>query len=151
MTQRKSFAAMPCPIARSLEHVGEWWSMLILRDAFKGATRFEQFQDNLGIAPGILAKRLAALTASGLFERRRYSQHPPRDDDLLTARGRDFRPVLLAMLAWGNRHFPPDSTTMRIIDLGTGHAVDPVLVDPRTHAPVDGPGYAVLPCPIEGP
>ena len=96
MTQRKSFAAMPCPIARSLEHVGEWWSMLILRDAFKGATRFEQFQDNLGIAPGILAKRLAALTGSGLFERRRYSQHPPRDEYILAARGRDFRPVLLA-------------------------------------------------------
>lgn len=151
MTQRKSFAAMPCPIARGLEHVGEWWSMLILRDAFKGATRFEQFQDNLGIAPAILAKRLAALTASGLFERRRYSEHPPRDEYILTSRGRDFRPVLLAMLAWGNRHFPPEATTMRIIDLQTGDSVDPVLVDPRTHAPVDGPGYAVQPRPIQGP
>lgn len=150
MVQRKSFAGMACPIARGLEHVGEWWSMLILRDALKGATRFEQFQDNLGIAPGILTRRLAALTASGLLERRRYNAHPPRDEYVLTPRGRDFRPVLLAMLAWGNRHFPPEDTTMRIVDLATGIPVDPVLVDPRTSLPVDGPGYAVQPFSTQG-
>ncbi len=150
MVQRKSFAGMACPIARGLEHVGEWWSMLILRDALKGATRFEQFQENLGIAPGILTRRLAALTESGLLERQRYSVHPPRDEYVLTPRGRDFRPVLLAMLAWGNRHFPPEDTTMRIVDLATGAPVDPVLVDPRTLRPVDGPGYAVQPFSTRG-
>lgn len=150
MVQRKSFAGMPCPIARGLEHVGEWWSMLILRDALRGATRFEQFQDNLGIAPGILTRRLAALTESGLLERRRYNDHPPRDEYVLTPRGRDFRPVLLAMLAWGNRHFPPDDVTMHIVDLATGAPVDPVLTDPRTNLPVDGPGYAVQPFATRG-
>src|SRR3954451_14799407 len=103
--QRKSFGAMPCPIARSLERVGEWWSILILRDAFAGLTRFDEFQTNLGIAPGILTKRLNALVEPGLRERQHYSERPPRHEYRLTERGRDFQPVLLAMLAWGNRHF----------------------------------------------
>jgi len=124
--------------------------MLILRDALRGATRFEQFQESLGIAPGILAKRLAALVESGLLERRAYSARPPRDEYVLTARGRDFRPVLLAMLAWGNRHFPPVGQWTRIVSEATREAVDPVLVDPATGRPVDGPGYAVVSTPVGG-
>lgn len=103
--QRKSFADMKCPIALSLEHVGEWWSMLILRDAFGGTTRFDEFQRSLGIAPNMLARRLAALVEADLLERRRYSERPPRDDYVLTARGRDFKPVLAALVAFGNKHF----------------------------------------------
>src|SRR5579875_726707 len=87
--RRKSFGNMQCPIARSLERVGEWWSILILRDAFHGLTRFDQFEE-------------------GLLERRRYSERPPRDEYVLTEVGRDFRPVLWALLAWGNRHFAPE-------------------------------------------
>src|ERR1700723_3944608 len=101
--QRTSFGAMPCPIARSLERVGEWGSILILRDAFAGMTRFDEFQKSLGIAPNMLTRRLTALVEAGLLERHRYSEHPPRDEYRLTARGHDFRPVLLAMLAWGTR------------------------------------------------
>ena len=89
--QRKSFGNMQCPIARSLERVGEWWSILILRDAFLGLTRFDQFQESLEIAPNILARRLNTLVDSGLLERRRYSERPPRDEYNLTPRGRDFR------------------------------------------------------------
>ena len=103
--QRKSFADMTCPIARSLEHVGEWWSMLILRDAFAGVTRFDEFQTNLGIAPNMLARRLAALVEGGLLERHRYSERPPRDEYVLTERGRDFKPVLVALVAFGKKHF----------------------------------------------
>ena len=99
--QRKSFADMPCPIARSLERVGEWWSMLILRDAFGGTTRFDDFQQSLGIAPNMLTRRLAALVEAGLLERRRYSERPPRDEYVLTERGRDFQPVLVALVAFG--------------------------------------------------
>lgn len=76
--QRTSFSASSCPIARSLERVGEWWSILILREAFLGGTRFEQFQKNLDIAPNMLARRLRTLTASGLLERRRYQDRPAR-------------------------------------------------------------------------
>ena len=75
--QRKSFGAMPCPIARSLERVGEWWSILILRDAFAGMTRFEEFRESLGIAPNMLTRRLNALVEAGLLERQRYSERPP--------------------------------------------------------------------------
>ena len=106
--QRKSFGKMQCPIARSLERVGEWWSMLILRDALHGLTRFDEFQKSLGIAPNMLTRRLNALVEAGLLERRRYSERPPRDEYVLTERGRDFRPVLLSLLAWGNRHFAPE-------------------------------------------
>jgi DNA-binding HxlR family transcriptional regulator len=83
--QHKSFGSMACPIARSLERVGEWWSILILRDAFRGTTRFDQFQKSLGIAPNILTRRLNALVGSGLLERRRYSERPPRYEYLLTS------------------------------------------------------------------
>jgi DNA-binding HxlR family transcriptional regulator len=103
--QRKSFADMPCPIARSLERVGEWWSMLILRDAFAGVTRFDDFQQSLGIAPNMLARRLAALIDTGMLERRRYHEGPPRDEYVLTERGRDFHPVLVELVAFGRKHF----------------------------------------------
>jgi DNA-binding HxlR family transcriptional regulator len=139
--QRKSFGRMACPIARSLEHVGEWWSMLILRDALHGLTRFDEFQKSLGIAPNMLTRRLNALIEAGLLERHRYSEHPPRDEYRLTARGRDFRPVLVALLAWGNRHFAPEGTSVQLVDAGTGRAVDPILVDRVTGRPIDESGY----------
>jgi len=141
--QRKSFSDMQCPIARGLEHVGEWWSILILRDAFRGLTRFDEFSESLGIAPNMLTRRLAALVEAGLLQRQRYNERPPRDEYVLTRRGKDFRPVLLAMLAFGNKHFPPDDRTVRIVNSVTGQPVDPVLVDPATGLRVDGPGYQV--------
>ena len=144
-----SFSTMQCPIARGLEHVGEWWSILILRDAFRGLRRFDEFRDNLGIAPAMLTKRLAALVEAGLLTRERYNEHPPRDEYVLTARGRDFRPVLLAMMAFGNRHFPPDARMVRLINTETGEPVDPILVDPKTSRRVDGPGYATETIPLE--
>jgi DNA-binding HxlR family transcriptional regulator len=106
--QHSSFSAMQCPIALSLERVGEWWSIMILRDAFLGLTRFDQFRKSLGIAPNILSRRLRGLVNTGLLAKSRYSDHPPRDEYLLTELGRDFRPVLLALLAWGERHFVSD-------------------------------------------
>ena len=139
--QRKSFGSMTCPIARGLERVGEWWSILILRDAFAGLTRFDEFQKNLGIAPNMLTRRLNALVDAGLLERRRYSEHPPRDEYLLTERGRDFRPVLLAMLAWGNRHFTPEGASIQIVDARTGKVAEPILVDRATGRPIADPDY----------
>ncbi len=145
--QRKSFSTMQCPIARGLEHVGEWWSILILRDAFRGLNRFDAFSDSLGIAPNMLARRLNALVEAGLLERHRYTERPPRDEYRLTQRGRDFRPVMLAMLAFGNQHFPPDNYDVRLVNTATGAAVQPLLVDPATGHRVDGPGYAVVTTP----
>ena len=107
--RRKSFRRMACPIARSLERVGEWWSMLILRDALLGLTRFDQFQKSLEIAPNMLTRRLNALVDAGLLERRRYRERPPRDEYVLTQAGRDFRPVLAALFKWGKRYAPGEA------------------------------------------
>ena len=127
--RRKSFETLQCPIARSLERVGEWWSILILREAFLGATRFDQFQKNLDIAPNMLTRRLNALVASGLLERRQYSAKPPRYDYVLTTLGRDFRPVLWALLAFGNRNFAPEGKSVVLVDRETGAVAEPILVD----------------------
>jgi DNA-binding HxlR family transcriptional regulator len=145
--QHKSFDRMPCPIARSLERVGEWWSMLILRDALHGFTRFDQFQKSLGIAPNMLTRRLNALVEAGLLERRRYSERPPRDEYVPTARGRDFQPVLIALLAWGNKHFAPEGASVQLINTQTGAAVEPILVDRATGRPIQKPDYAFAPGP----
>jgi DNA-binding HxlR family transcriptional regulator len=148
--QRKSFGNMECPIARGLERVGEWWSILILRDALHGLTRFDQFQKSLDIAPNMLTRRLNALVEAGLLVRRRYSERPPRDEYLLTERGRDFRPVLLALLAWGNKHFAPDGASVLLADSKTGAIADPVLVDRASGRPVTEPDYALVPGPAAG-
>src|SRR6202789_3226714 len=133
--QHKGFDKMPCPVARSLERVGEWWSILILRDAFMGLTRFDQFQKSLGIAPNMLTRRLTTLVDSGLLERRLYSERPPRDEYVLTERGRDFRPVLLTLVAWGNRHFAPEGASVQLVDRRTGEIADPIVVDRVTGRP----------------
>src|SRR5271166_5535700 len=145
--QRKSFGNMECPIARSLERVGEWWSILILRDAFHGLTRFDQFQKSLDIAPNMLTRRLNVLVETGLLERRRYSERPPRDEYLLTERGRDFRSVLWALLAWGNRHFAPEGPSVVIVDKETGAIADPILVDRASLRPMTEAAFRSAPGP----
>jgi DNA-binding HxlR family transcriptional regulator len=75
--ERKSFAGMDCSVAQCLEIVGEWWTMLIVRDAFLGVTRFDVFQERLGISRNVLQQRLERLVQSGIFEREAYSEHPP--------------------------------------------------------------------------
>src|SRR5580693_7781379 len=145
--RRKSFETLECPIARSLERVGEWWSILILRDAFRGATRFEQFQNSLGIAPNMLTRRLSALVEAGILEKRRYSERPPRDEYVLTERGLDFRSVLWSLLAWGNRHFAPEGPSVVIVDAETGAQADPVLVDATSMRPLMAPAFRTAPGP----
>jgi DNA-binding HxlR family transcriptional regulator len=145
--QRKRFDEMICPIARSLERVGEWWSILILRDAFAGFSRFEQFQNSLGIAPNILSRRLTALVEAGMLERRPYSEHPPRYEYVLTARGRDFHPVLMALLAYGNRHFAPEGESIMLVDAATGARAEPILVDRLSGRPIVEPDFKVVPGP----
>jgi len=148
--QRTSFAEMECPIARGLERVGEWWSILVLRDAFRGLRRFEEFRASLGVAPNMLTRRLSALVSAGLLRRELYCEHPPRHEYRLTERGKDFRPVLLALLAWGNRHFFPEGERMVLLDAGTGAKLDPVLVDRHSGRPLEPGSYVVAPGPAAG-
>ena len=142
--QRTNLGNMQCPIARSLERVGEWWSILIMRDAFYGLTRFDEFQKSLAIAPNILTRRLHALVEAGLLERHLYSERPPRHEYLLTDRGRDFRPVVQSLLAWGNRHFAPEGMSVVITDTETGELAEPVMVDGRTGRSLSDPVFKTV-------
>ena len=124
-----------CPIARSLAFAGDAWSLLILRDAHAGLTRFDQFRKSLGIAPTILTRRLAALTQEGLLEKRRYSEHPPREEYLLTSAGQDFLPVLFIIGAWGRQH-RGGGKLVRFLDAATGTEIKAVAVDEVTGAKI---------------
>jgi hypothetical protein len=86
--------------------------------------------------PNILTRRLKALVEAGLLERRRYSERPPRDEYVLTQAGRDFRPVLWGLLAWGNKHFAPDGPSVVVVDSQTGEQAEPVLVDRKSGRPL---------------
>src|SRR6185436_10383217 len=81
------------------------------------------------------------------LERHRYSERPPRDEYVPTARGRDFRPVLIALLAWGNKHFAPEGASVQLVDTQTGATVDPIIVDAATGRPIQAPEYAFAPGP----
>lgn len=98
--RRKSFAEMSCPIARTLDVVGEWWTLLIIRDALVGARRFDEFRQS-GIADNILSARLDLLVREGILERRAYQLHPPRHEYLLTDKGYDLLPVVVSLGMWG--------------------------------------------------
>ncbi|MDY7560007.1 helix-turn-helix domain-containing protein [Pseudomonas sp. 10B1] len=141
--KRKSFESMHCPIARSLEHVGEWWNILILRDAYYGLSRFDEFQKSLGITPTTLSRRLDDLVEGGLFERRLYSEKPPRYDYVLTPRGRDFRPVLLTLMEWGNNHFSPEGKSIFLADESSGEPVNLALIDANTGKKINREEHAV--------
>src|SRR5215470_1432084 len=145
--RRTSFRKMHCPIARTLERVGEWWSMLILRDALHGYRRFEEFRESLGVAPNILTTRLAALVEAGFLEKRQYSAHPPRYEYVPTERGRDFRPVLLSLMAFGNKHFAPEGAMVEVVDTRTGKAADIGVFDRATGLPIAAPDYRMQPGP----
>lgn len=124
-----------CPVARSLAVLGDTWSLLILRDAHAGLTRFDQFRKSLGIAPTMLTKRLATLTEEGLLEKRRYSEHPPREEYLLSVAGRDFLPVLFMIGAWGRKYRGKDKL-VRFLDAETGTDIEAVAVDEVTGAKI---------------
>jgi DNA-binding HxlR family transcriptional regulator len=149
--RRTSFRKMHCPIARSLERVGEWWSILILRDALHGYRRFDEFRDSLGVAPNILTTRLAALVEAGMLEKRQYSAHPPRYEYVPTQAGRDFRPVLLSLMAFGNKHFAPEGAMVEVVDTRTGKVADIAAFDRATGEPIAAPNYAMVPGPAAPP
>ena len=125
----------PCPIARGIACIGDTWSMLILRDASNGITRFDQFRKSLQIAPTILTRRLATLTEEGLLEKQRYSQRPPRDEYVLTTAGRDYLPVLAMLGAWG-RKYRGEGKLTRFVDAETGIEIQPMAVDAVTGAKI---------------
>src|ERR1700712_461305 len=107
MAERIRLEDRECPLSATLGLVGEWWTLLILHDAFDGYTRFDQFEQNLGISPGLLTTRLRRLVDDGVLERRLYQTNPPRYEYVLTDLGRSLRPVIVALAAWGNARLAP--------------------------------------------
>jgi DNA-binding HxlR family transcriptional regulator len=120
--RRVSFAEMDCPIARSLDVIGEWWTLLIVRDAIGGARRFDDFKTT-GIADNILSARLKGLVADGVFERRRYQQHPDRYEYLLTEKGRALGPVVVALRDWGKEWTTGKDDSLRVLHEPCGQEV----------------------------
>ncbi len=141
--QNTSPETTQCPVARSLGCFGDAWSMLILRDAYYGMTRFDEWERSLGIAPNILTKRLKALVANGLMERRCYRERPQRYEYRLTEAGWDARSVIVALLAWGNRHLAPEGLSVVLVNAETGEPADPVMVDANTGRPLSMPEYCI--------
>lgn len=139
----KNPSTSPCPIARALDVLGDAWSMLILRDAAVGLTRFDQFRKSLGIAPTMLTKRLAALTEEQLLEKRLYSERPPREEYLLTEAGRAYLPVLFMIGAWG-RKYRGKGPLARYLDAETGHDIEPVAIDAVSGAEIGTRPFRVV-------
>lgn len=128
----KTYDGQVCSIARTLEAVGERWSLLIVRSAlFGGATRFNDFRKCLGIATNVLSARLDCLVASGILERRRYSTTPECFEYLLTEKGRDLAPVLVALSAWGDRWSAEDGVPVRYVHAACGSEVGQQILCPR--------------------
>jgi DNA-binding HxlR family transcriptional regulator len=122
---RADYDTQVCSIARTLEVVGERWTLLIVRNLFLGLRRFDDLQQNLGIARNVLAARLEKLVEAGVVETRPYSERPPRYEYVLTEKGRDLFPVLVALMQWGDRHAPsPGGPPMLMVHRGCGGDVD---------------------------
>lgn len=126
--KRTSFADMACPVARSLEVVGEWWSLLILRDAFLGTRRFGDFERRLGIAKNVLSARLRKLVEDGVLERRPSREDAREIEYRLTEKGRDLLPVVLALAQWGARWTGAGEDALRFENRHSGAAVLPIAV-----------------------
>ena len=110
----RTYDAQHCSIARALEVLGDRWTLLVIRDAFLGVRRFDDFQRDLGVARNVLTDRLGRLVEEGVLERVRYQERPERFEYRLTEKGRDLWPVTMALLRWGDRHYasegPPGSS-----------------------------------------
>ena len=145
--QRTSFEDMTCSVAQTLDVVGEWWSLLIVRDALLGVTRFDDFQVRLGISRNILTRRLNHLVEGGILKRVPYQDHPPRSEYRLTEKGRDLWHVVTAMRQWGDRWAAPDGPPLQIRHSACGHIVTAVPACSSCGEPLDARSVTAIPGP----
>ncbi|MXP63424.1 transcriptional regulator [Roseomonas sp. M0104] len=145
------FSLMRCPVARSMSVLGERWAILVLREAFYGTTRFEEFERHLGIAPNILSARLAKLVEHGLLERVAASGRGARHQYRLTGKGRDFFPAYVALKRWADRWMTdPSGPPVLLVEAVTGEEVrSPPLIG-SGGAPLCPEDVRVLPGPGAG-
>lgn len=130
----KSFAGMRCSIAGALELIGDRWALLVIRDLSLGLRRYDDLRASTGIPAATLAARLKHLIASGIVERARYQERPPRDEYRLTRKGRDLWKVSVALREWGDRWDASGfgAPTVETIDRDTGRSLKLALVDAET-------------------
>ena len=134
--KRRTFEDSVCPIARTLDVVGEWWTFLILRNVVIGGPgRFDDLQRTIGISPNVLSARLTTLVDNGVLERRQYSDRPPRYEYVATEKGMDLLPVLVTLAAWGTKWVDGEPEVGRLQH--GDHAVAPTLACSVCDAPVD--------------
>ncbi|NPT38265.1 winged helix-turn-helix transcriptional regulator [Paraburkholderia xenovorans] len=120
--RRKSLTEEKCPVARSLDIIGDWWTLLIVRDALSGVTRFNDFQRSLGAAKSSLSARLKALVEQGIFEIRPAGDGSAYEEYALTSKGRALAPVLISLGQWGLAHaFKPGERASPLVDKKTKH------------------------------
>lgn len=135
--RRTRFDRAPCPIARTTDLIGDWWTPIVLREAFLGARRFEQFQERLGVSRATLTQRLDRLVREELLERRAYQERPLRHEYRLTPKGRAFFDVLAAMWRWGEDWlFRDGAAPVTLTDRESGAEVRPRVVDEATGRPL---------------
>jgi DNA-binding HxlR family transcriptional regulator len=134
--KRKSFGHMNCSIAQTLDVVGDPWTLLIVRDALFGTTRFDDFQRSLAIPRATLTSRLDALVEHGVMERRAYQVRPERHDYVLTEKGRDLRRVLISLLQWGDEWSALPEPPVTLVDADTGEVIEPTYVDAVSGRPL---------------
>lgn len=133
----KSFADMNCTVAKSVEVIGERWTLLVVREVFLGTRRFEDFRRRLGIARNILADRLDGLVDAGILERRLYQERPERYEYRLTEKGLDFYPIILALKKWGDRWEVGPEGPPLLTRHDCGEVFDPIAVCPHCGREVD--------------
>jgi DNA-binding HxlR family transcriptional regulator len=128
---KRDYEGQNCSIARSLELIGERWSLLIIRDAFLGVRRFEDFQADLGVARNVLSARLARLVEEGILEKRLYQERPERYEYRLTEKGTGLWPVLVSLVNWGDKYAAPPEGPPRLIEHRGcgGHVTDHLTCD----------------------
>ena len=136
--RRTRFDRWPCPIARATDLIGDWWTPLVLRNAFAGQRRFDDFQQSLGVSRAVLAQRLGRLVEEGLMEKVLYEERPPRYEYRLTDKGREFWDVLAAMWRWGSDWlWDGEEAPVALFDRDTGREIRPRVVDETTGDPLD--------------
>ena len=121
---RNDYADQTCSVAATLEVVGERWSLLIIRDVLLGVRRFDALQADLGVARNVLQTRLERLVAEGILEKRLYQERPKRYEYVLTEKGLDLWPTIVALLQWGNKYAAPHGPPVVLEHRGCGGSVD---------------------------
>ena len=143
----RQYETQTCSIARSLEVVGERWSLLIVRDAFLGVRRFDDFQRDLGIARNVLQARLELLIEEGVLEKWPYQEHPARYEYRLTEKGADLWPVIFGLMRWGDRYAYADGPPVVVEHRGCGGAVDEHRVCTKCGCPLEAGDVKARPGP----